>query len=66
MRLIDADAMMTDLGKRLKLVTAYELDRIEVPKELATRILDTIEKYIAEKKEEFEKLGVDMRGGQEC
>lgn len=44
-------------------MTAYGvlLDRIEVPKELAARILQTIEQYIAEKKEEFDKLGVDMR-----
>ena len=49
--------------KRMKLVTAYGalVDRIEVPKELSTRILQTIEQYIAEKKEEFDKLGVDMR-----
>ena len=49
--------------KRMKLVTAYGglLDRIEVPRELSTRILQTIEQYIAEKKEEFEKLGVDVR-----
>ncbi len=49
--------------KGMKLVTAYGglLDRIEVPGELSTRILQTIEQYIAEKKEEFEKLGVDMR-----
>jgi len=50
--------------KRMKLTTAYGglLDGIEVPEELSTRILQTIEQYIAEKKEEFDKLGVDMRG----
>lgn len=49
--------------KRMKLTTAYGtlVDRIEVPEELSASILQTIEQYIAEKKEEFDKLGVDMR-----
>lgn len=49
--------------KKIGLETSYGalFDSIIISPELAARILDTIEKYITEKQEEFDKLGVDMR-----
>jgi len=49
--------------KRIGIETAYGgvPESMQVAPELAERILETIEQYIAEKKEEFEKLGADMR-----